>query len=45
MKIKGAFVTHGYNVGDSFEVTIINNSHKHASDPIKIKHLEKRRKL
>jgi hypothetical protein len=43
MKIKGACVTHGYNVGDSYEVTIINNSHKHAPDPVKIKHLEKRR--
>ena len=45
MDFEGSCLTYGNNIGDSYEVTTINDSHNHAPDPIKLKHLEKRWKI
>jgi hypothetical protein len=41
----GACVTYGDTIGSIYEVTTVNADHSHAPDPIRIKLLEKRRKI
>ena len=41
----GSCNTSGATVGQEYDVTIVNCDHNHAPDPIKLKKLEKRRKI
>ena len=41
----GSCFTNGNNIGEKYNVTIVNSDHNHAPDPIKLKNLEKRRKI